>query len=234
MAPRLSRVVTAIAVVLVVGGVAAIALALSAQLSPPQPPLSAVSSPESSDSPEASDSFEPSDSFESSNSLEPSVPTGDALALLPSPPLALDIPAIGVHSTLQYLGLTSDNRLEVPEGPRFDEAAWYKYSATPGSIGPAVILGHVDSGGYGPSVFFDLGKLQPGDEILVTRADGVVAVFRVDEVRRYLKTEFPTLLVYGETPNATLRLITCGGEFDTDTGHYLDNVIVFATFAGQA
>ena len=83
-------------------------------------------------------------------------------------------------------------------------------------------------------MFFDLGRLQPGDEVLVTRADGLVAVFRVDEVARYLKEEFPTLLVYGETPNATLRLITCGGEFDRDTGHYLDNIIVFATLTGQA
>ncbi|MEX0825899.1 MAG: class F sortase [Acidimicrobiia bacterium] len=212
MASRPTRVVTAISVALIVGGVAAIALALSAQLSPPQPPLAAV------------------------DSSEPSVTgAGAALALPPSPPLTIDIPAIGVHSTLQYLGLTPDNRLEVPApGPRFDEAAWYKYSATPGSIGPAVILGHVDSGGYGPSVFFDLGKLQPGDEVRITRGDGIVAIFRVDEVRRYRKVEFPTLLVYGQTPNATLRLVTCGGEFDRDTGHYLDNVIVFASLTGQA
>ncbi len=213
MGSRRNAVLAVIAGVLAVGGLTAIAVALSGQLDAPQPDLRAVGAPVSS----------------------PAVSSGDALVMPPSPPLQIDIPAIGVHSDLQYLGLTDDNRLEVPApGPRFDEAAWYKYSPTPGAVGPAIILGHVDSGGYGPSVFFNLGGLQPGDEVRVTRADGLVAVFRVDEVARYHKEEFPTLLVYGKTPNATLRLITCGGEFDRDTGHYLDNVIVFATLTGQA
>jgi Sortase domain len=223
MGSRRNAVLAVIAGVLAVGGLTAIAVALSGQVDAPLPDLYAagppVSSPPVSSPPVSS----------------PPVSSSDALVMPPSPPLQIDIPAIGVHSDLQFLGLTDDNRLEVPApGPRFDEAAWYKYSATPGAAGPAVILGHVDSGGYGPSVFFNLGSLQPGDEIRVIRADGLVAVFRVDEVARYHKEEFPTLLVYGETPNATLRLITCGGEFDRDTGHYLDNIIVFATLTGQA
>ena len=51
--------------------------------------------------------------------------------------------------------------MEVPAGALFDVAGWYRYSVTPGSIGPAVILGHVDSGNYGSSVFFKLGDLHP-------------------------------------------------------------------------
>jgi hypothetical protein len=35
--------------------------------------------------------------------------------------------------------------------------------------------------------------------------------------------------VYGPVPDAELRLITCGGAFDFATGHYLSNVIVYAT-----
>jgi len=213
MGLRRNAVPTAIAVASALCGVVLIVVAVASQERAPQPPKHAVAAIVSA-----------------VDSAVDAAPT-----LSPSPPLVIDIPVIGVHSDLQYLGLTDDNRLEVPApGPRFDEAAWYKYSATPGAPGPAIILGHVDSGGYGPSVFFNLGRLQPGDEVLVTRADGLVAVFRVDEVARYLKEEFPTLLVYGETPNATLRLITCGGEFDRDTGHYLDNIIVFATLTGQA
>jgi hypothetical protein len=34
--------------------------------------------------------------------------------------------------------------------------------------------------------------------------------------------------VYGPTTTPELRLITCGGPFDDATGHYLDNVVVFA------
>jgi sortase (surface protein transpeptidase) len=94
-------------------------------------------------------------------------------------------------------------------------------------------LGHVDSAAQGPSVFFNLGDLRPGDEVLVTRADGLVAVFSVDGVRRYPKDHFPTLLVYGNTDHAALRLITCGGSFDYATGHYVDNIVVFASLVGS-
>ena len=35
----------------------------------------------------------------------------------------------------------------------------------------------------------------------------------------------------GQTRAPELRLITCGGPFDQATGHYLDNVVVFARYA---
>ncbi len=54
-------------------------------------------------------------------------------------------------------------------------------------------------------------------------------MFEVTGVRRYPKDRFPTQLVYGNTDHAALRLITCGGSFDYSTGHYRDNVVVFAS-----
>ncbi|MGH9099930.1 MAG: sortase domain-containing protein, partial [Acidimicrobiales bacterium] len=118
-------------------------------------------------------------------------------------------------------------------GPDYNEAAWYEYSPTPGQLGPAVIEGHIDSAAEGPSVFFDLGALVPGDHVDVARADGTVAVFTVTGVREYPKTSFPTTAVYGNTDFAALRLITCGGAFDYATGHYLDNTIVFASLTSH-
>lgn len=133
---------------------------------------------------------------------------------------------------VQYLGLTADDALEVPApGPHYNEAAWYRYSPTPGSLGPAVLLGHVDSATDGPSVFFRLGELRPGDRVSITRADDSIAVFIVDEVHRYAKNNFPTELVYGDINHAGLRILTCGGAFDETTGHYLDNIVVFASLA---
>lgn len=96
-------------------------------------------------------------------------------------------------------------------------------------MGPAVIVGHIDSAAEGPSVFFRLGELQPGDRVSITRTDGTVASFSVDKVRRYPKELFPTDLVYGDIDHAGLRLITCGGVFDESIGHYLDNIVVFAS-----
>ena len=56
----------------------------------------------------------------------------------------------------------------------------------------------------------------------------------VDSVQTFPQTNFPSALVYGPTPDAELRLITCGGSYDASTGSYVDNVVVFATEqAGQ-
>jgi len=112
------------------------------------------------------------------------------------------------------------------------EAAWYKYSATPGQIGASVIEGHLDSY-QGPAVFFRLGALRPGDSVDVTLADGITAVFRVTGVRRYPKSNFPAKTIYGATDYAALRLITCGGAFDYATGHYLSSTVVFASLTSS-
>lgn len=146
-----------------------------------------------------------------------------------SPPISVAIPAIGVVSSLQDLGLASTGAIAVPRpGPSYNEAAWYDGSPTPGQLGPSIIEGHIDSAATGPSVFFKLGALEPGETVDVTLQDGTVAVFTVTGVRQYLKAAFPTGVVYGNTDFAALRLITCGGTFDYTTGHYLSNTVVFA------
>ncbi len=141
-------------------------------------------------------------------------------------PVRLQVPAIGVDSDLMELGLLADGTLQVP--PTGFPAGWYTGAPTPGELGPAIIAGHVDWGGE-PGVFFDLGKLTPGDDIAVARDDGSTAQFRVDRVERFPKDAFPTALVYGDLDHAGLRLITCGGDFDRQAGSYKDNIVVFAT-----
>ena len=141
---------------------------------------------------------------------------------------------MGVRTPLVLLGLDAAGALEVPQGADYDRAGWYKHSPTPGSIGPAVIAGHVDSARRGPSVFFRLAALRKGDTVRVTRSDGTVAVFAVNAVRRFPKAQFPTRLVYGNTTEAALRLITCGGSFDSARGSYRDNIIVSATMVSTA
>jgi hypothetical protein len=202
---------------LALSGTTLIVVALTSQKHAPQPPASAAGSIGSSHS--------ASHARETSIVVKPVLPR--------SQPSAIDIPAIGVHSSLLHLGLNSDGTVQVPSGSSYNEAGWYQYSPTPGSVGPAVILGHVDSGAWGASVFFKLGDLRPGNKVMVRRQDGLVAVFEVTGVRRYAKDHFPTQLVYGNTNNAELRLITCGGSFDSSTGHYVDNIIVFASLTGS-
>ena len=140
-------------------------------------------------------------------------------------PVTLTIPAIGVQTSLVKLGLTAAGALQVP--PSTAVAGWYTGSPRPGAIGSAVIAGHIDSH-TGPGVFFRLSQLRPGDHVYVRRADGTLAIFRVTAVRSYSKNQFPTQAVYGATPDAELRLITCGGTFDSQTGSYLSNTVVYA------
>ena len=162
-------------------------------------------------------------------------PTGPIVAppqsAAPGPvaaPVSLTIPLIGVTTKLITLGLASDGSLQVP--PTTSVAGWYTGSPRPGSIGSAVIVGHIDSVN-GPGVFYRLSELRKGDQVYVRRADGTLVKFLVTTVQQYLKDPFPTQAVYGPTPDAELRLITCGGAFDSATGHYLSNIVVYATEA---
>lgn len=157
-----------------------------------------------------------------------------ALGLHPSLPRSVSIPSIGVRSTLLRLGRNADGSMQVPDPTTSaNDAAWYKYSVTPGEIGTAVIEGHVDSY-QGPAVFFRLGALRPGSHVDVTLADGITAVFRVTGVREYPKDNYPANVIYAPAKYPALRLITCGGDFDYTTSHYLSSVVVFASLLSSS
>lgn len=145
-----------------------------------------------------------------------------------SPPARIRIPAIGVDASVTDLGLASDGTIQVPSDP--SQAGWYKLGPVPGDTGPAVVLGHLDSA-RGAAVFARLATLRPGDQVMVVRADGSQAKFQVDHLSTFAVSSFPTEAVYGATPDPVLRLITCGGTFNSAQGRYLSNVVVFATEA---
>jgi LPXTG-site transpeptidase (sortase) family protein len=142
-------------------------------------------------------------------------------------PVSLTIPLIGVQTKLMTLGLNSNGELQVPPLATAGVAGWYTGSPRPGSIGSAIIVGHVDTTS-GPAVFDRLDQLTRGDKIYVKRADGTLVEFRVTSVQSYLKDHFPTEDVYGPVPDPELRLITCGGAWDYATHHYLSNIVVYA------
>lgn len=142
-----------------------------------------------------------------------------------SRPVRLQIPAIGADSPLLDLGLQADGTMEVP--PDAGTVGWFTGGPTPGELGPAVIVGHVDWAGA-PGIFYDLRELSAGSEIVITRADGTTAEFEVSSTEQFPKDDFPTAAVYGNIDHAGLRLITCGGSFDPAARSYLDNIVVFA------
>ncbi|RVX44283.1 sortase family protein [Nonomuraea polychroma] len=143
-----------------------------------------------------------------------------------SPPVRVEIPEIDVRAKVMKLGLGSDGTLEVPPLSKADQTGWYERGAAPGTAGPTVIVGHVDTAD-GPAVFYRLGELRPGDRVRVTRADGRVATFQLDALESVRKDAFPTQRVYGDVAYPAIRLITCGGDFDGTSGHYRNNIIAY-------
>ncbi|MGB5760351.1 MAG: class F sortase [Acidimicrobiales bacterium] len=188
-------------------GVAQISSEQQAVAAPNVSPSSTATNPDGSSTP--------------SPSTSPTSPPSTQVAA----PIGIRIPAIDVEATMLPLGLKNDGSIEVPSD--FSQTGWWADGPEPGEVGPAVILGHVDSR-QGPAVFYDLRRLQPGDTVQIDRVDGSAVTYAVDRVEKHPKNAFPTETVYGPTPEPVLRLVTCGGDFDRDARSYKDNVIVFA------
>ncbi|MFC4036479.1 class F sortase [Streptomyces polygonati] len=144
-----------------------------------------------------------------------------------SEPTLLSIPDIGVNAPFTELSLGSDGRLQPPPEDNANLAGWYGDGPTPGERGNAIVAGHVDTR-TGPAVFALLSLVKQGEGVAITRADNTVARFTVDSVETFAKDDFPDQRVYGETQDAELRIITCGGTFDHKKQDYQDNVVVFA------
>ncbi|MCX4549897.1 class F sortase [Streptomyces sp. NBC_01387] len=161
-------------------------------------------------------------------SAAPPTATPTAVAPLPpSDPTRLSIPAIAVNAPFTPLDIGESGALNPPPVDNTNMVGWYRGGATPGERGAAIVAGHVDTK-TGPAVFLLLRDLKPGSYVNVTRQDGTVASFKVDSVETFSKADFPNDRVYGDTPDAQLRVITCGGAYDRGAQDYEDNVVVFA------
>ncbi|GAA2475408.1 class F sortase [Winogradskya humida] len=142
-----------------------------------------------------------------------------------SAPTRVSIPALNVTVPVVGLGQQADGSMAVPGDAK--TVGWYTKAPTPGALGPAVLAGHVDFKKR-PGTFARLSTLKAGDPVTVEREDGSMAMFAVTKVERYPKDKFPSDAVYGAINYAGLRLITCGGDFDSTAGHYEDNIVVYA------
>ena len=176
--------------------------------------------------------FEPSftpPSVAGVSTLKPNDPGSPAVAR--SAPVELRIPAIDLSVSLSALGLNPNGTAEVPTNAA--EPGWFRMGVSPGQVGSAVILGHVDST-EGPAVFYRLRFMQKGDRVTVQLADGVITHFVVSGVATYPNEQFPARKVYGSHGFSGLQLVTCGGEFDHETDSYQSNVVVYTTLVATS
>lgn len=190
----------------------------SADDKPPAPPAAAAP---------AAPASSPAAAVPRQASPSPTPTPTTAPGLARSVPKRLKIPAIAVDAPFTPLSIGASGRLDAPPPNDTNLVGWFKGGVTPGERGAAIVAGHVDTM-TGPAVFLQLRFLRPGSTVDITRTDGTVATFKVDTVETFSKAKFPDKRVYADTPDAQLRLITCGGEYDKKAKDYEDNVVVFA------
>ncbi len=192
------------------------------------------------------------DSFEGPGDSEA---FGDPVAVFipqPSPTPALQPPSDSpierlliagykVDAPVIVLGLDEDNVMESPDEPC--DVAWYDFTSYPGFGSNAVFSGHVDwfnlgsqgcrcdspggCGDAGPAVFWDLKNMVMGDLVEVRLQDGTVYQYEVIS-RRQVSGSSDFREIVSATEKEIITLITCGGTFDPERGHYNDRVVLQA------
>ena len=160
--------------------------------------------------------------------LNPRIETGQV-------PVAITIPDANVDADVEQQQIVDGKMLD-PSGPWV--VSWYDTTAPIGVPGNAVMSGHVDYWDVGPAVFAEVASLQPGAEINVVGSDGKTYVYALEYVERIeLATLTPERLnspeMVGPTDYPALTLVTCGGEFDYETGEYLQRDIIRARLVGS-
>ncbi len=139
-------------------------------------------------------------------------------------PVSVRIAAIGLEAQVRSVGVDDNNDFDVPEA---ELVGWYKHGPAPGDTGSTVLAAHVDYGGR-PGAFFDLSALSTGEELEVEMGDGTIHRYRIIENVLYDKTTLPAAELFRKDGDEVLRLITCGGTFDSSERSYLGNVVVTA------
>ena len=140
-------------------------------------------------------------------------------------PTRVAVPSLGIDAPLIDLFVAEDGSMGVPATA--EQVGWWEDGPLPGEPGASLIAAHVNYDGQ-DGAFVALDTLEVGAEVVVDRADGTVATYAVTSVEQFPKDDFPDERVYTYEGPTRLHLVTCGGAFDRRTGHYLDNVVVFA------
>jgi len=144
-------------------------------------------------------------------------------------PIALQVDSVGVDAPIE-LGNVTDGVMQDPSGPWV--VSWYEPLGKVGEGGNVVMAGHVDYWNVGPAVFWDVRYLPEGDVIRVVGEDGKNYEYAVQWTQSYMADQLtPEVIqndIVGDTGQETLTLITCGGEFNPDTGEYNQRWVVRA------
>ena len=143
----------------------------------------------------------------------------------PSMPIRLTIPALGVQTKVEYVGVDKAGNMDIPKDPY--NVAWFKPGTIPGNPGNAVMDGHLDWYGVTQAVFFHLDKLKPGDRAYVRDDKGRDRAFVVTANTTCIYNKCPLVDIYGASKSTRLNLITCAGTFNRASQNYDKRTVVY-------
>ena len=142
-------------------------------------------------------------------------------------PVRLIIPAIGVDANIQSVGMWWRVPTDMGIPTNLTDVGWYNLGPRPGEPGSAVIDGHLDGATVKQAVFYNLGKLQPGDSVEVVESGGKTLQFKVVATKLYDYNAPTTDIFNSDTSKARLNLITCAGDWIKGQGQYNQRIVVF-------
>lgn len=140
----------------------------------------------------------------------------------------LVISKININAAIENVGVDQNNNMAVPTKPM--DVGLYSPGPQPGQPGDAVIDGHLDWYNLPQAVFYNLGQLQPGDEIDIV-AGGHTIRYAVTDRAIYSYTDHPVGLFSKGGPSR-LSLITCAGAWDKGKSTYTQRLVVNAAYVG--
>lgn len=142
-------------------------------------------------------------------------------------PARVEVQSLGASLPVEPTGVEADGQMEIPEDAAV--AAWYRFGAAPGDgSGDTVIAAHVGSQQTPRGPLRDLEEVPDGAELTVVDAEGTEHAYRSVSVERVGKEGLDLTPYFSRTGPDRLVLITCGGRWLPEQGHYEDNVILVA------
>lgn len=142
-------------------------------------------------------------------------------------PTRVELARLGIRAPIASADIDlATGALGIPKN--IDRVGWWRDGAAPGDDeGTILLAGHVDSAKAGAGAFYALKSTRRGDTVALISDDGATRRWKVTSMRRTRKAHLPTG-IFTRTGARRLVLVTCGGPFNEQTGHYRDNIIVVA------
>jgi LPXTG-site transpeptidase (sortase) family protein len=151
------------------------------------------------------------------------------------------IPSLKIDAPLGVRSVGPGGEMTNPSGPDdivyYDFSGWQGYGGYPSAGGNAVFAAHVDLAAHldyagidylGPGVFFKLHEIDKGDAIELDLGNGPVK-YKVRWVREVSMEDGDWKSIFGSNVSIdSITLITCGGDYSTQSHGYTHRTVVRA------